>query len=87
MAQKQKQKEFWTWEGEELCNMQGVATLASKMNGGIRPSATTIRKWLANGLMYKTYISRMYTFRVETVKKFLSELDKPRKQETYKKEW
>lgn len=70
----QKQKEFWEFQGEELCNSQGVLTLASQMNGGIRPSRTTLRKWLSNGLAYKSYISRSYVFRVDTVKKFLSTL-------------
>lgn len=70
----QKQKEFWEFQGEKLCNSQGVLTLASQMNGGIRPSRTTLRKWLSNGLAYKSYISRSYVFRVDTVKKFLSTL-------------
>ena len=83
---KQKRKDFWEYQGEELCNSAGVLTLASQMNGGIRPSRTTFRKWLSMGLMYKNYISRQYVFRVDTVKKFLEKLDKPQDQRTYKKE-
>lgn len=83
MTQKKKQKEFWTFDGVEYCNMKGVATLASKMTGGRIPSETTIRKWLANGLKYHAYISRSYTFKVSTVKTFLQELDKPNRQENY----
>lgn len=81
-----KQKEFWEWNGEELCNSAGVLTLASKMNGGIRPSKTTLRKWLAHGLAYKSFISRSYVFRVETVKKFLDGLAKPKEQFRYTKQ-
>ena len=83
---KQKQKEFWEFQGEELCNSAGVLTLASQMNGGIRPSRTTFRKWLSMGLMYKNYISRQYVFRVETVKKFLSSLTKTQETKNYKRE-
>lgn len=83
---KQKKQEFWTYQGEELCNSAGVLTLASQMNGGIRPSKTTFRKWLAKGLMYKNYISRQYVFRVATVKKFLENLNKPQDQKNYKQE-
>lgn len=81
---KQKRQEFWEFQGEELCNSAGVLTLASQMNGGIRPSRTTFRKWLSNGLMYKNYISRQYVFRVETVKTFLEKLDKPQCQRKFK---
>ena len=77
---KQKQKEFWNWNGEELCNSAGVLTLASQFNGGIRPSKTTLRKWLAKGLAYKSFVSRSYVFRVETVIKFLNSLNKPQEQ-------
>jgi len=87
MKRKKKQKEFWTFEGEELCNIRGIATLASQMNGGKRPSETTIRNWLKNGLQYKSYISRQYAFRVSTVKQFLLELDKPAKTDNYSREW
>lgn len=83
---KQKQKEFWEFQGEELCNSAGVLTLAEQINGGIRPSKTTLYKWLSNGLMYKTYISRQYVFRVETVKKFLENLGKPQEKYSYKQE-
>lgn len=84
---KQKQKEFWTYDGEELCNSAGVLTLASQMNGGIRPSRTTFYKWLSNGLMYKSYISRTYIFRVDTVKQFLErKLSKPQEQCSYRRE-
>lgn len=83
---KQKQKEFWEFQGEELCNSAGVLTLASQMNGGIRPSRTTFRKWLSMGLMYKNYISRQYVFRVATVKKFLSSLTKTQETKNYKRE-
>lgn len=79
-------KEFWVWQGEELCNSQGVLTLASQFNGGKRPSRTTLRKWLSNGLMYKAFVSRSYVFRVETVKKFLESLDKTQDQHNYKQE-
>lgn len=79
----QKQKDFWTFEGVEYCNTRGVATLASKMTGGRRPSETTVRKWLANGLKYHSYISRSYTFKVSTVKTFLMELDKKHKPQNY----
>lgn len=78
-------KEFWTWQGEELCNSKGVLTLAEQL-GGKRPSRTTLRKWLSNGLMYKTFISRSYVFRVETVRKFLEGLDKTQDQRNYRKE-
>ena len=83
---KQKRQEFWEFQGEKLCNSAGVLTLASQMNGGIRPSKTTFRKWLSNGLMYKNYISRQYVFRVDTVKKFLEKLDKPQEQYNYRQE-
>lgn len=83
---KQKRKDFWEFQGEELCNSAGVLTLASQMNGGIRPSRTTFRKWLSMGLMYKNYISRQYVFRVETVKKFLSSLTKTQETKNYKRE-
>ena len=83
---KQKRKDFWEFQGEELCNSAGVLTLASQMNGGIRPSRTTFRKWLANGLPYKNYISHHYIFRVATVKHFLHNLNKPREQWGYKQE-
>jgi len=85
MKQKGKKQEFWEWNGEQLCNSQGVLTLASQFNGGIRPSRTTLRKWLSNGLMYKAFVSRQYIFRVETVKKFLEKLDKTQEQRTYRK--
>ena len=78
-------KEFWKWNGEELCNSQGVLTLAEQFSGK-RPSRTTLRKWLSNGLMYKAFVSRSYVFRVETVKKFLESLDKTQDQRTYKQE-
>ena len=81
-----KQSEFWEWQGEKLCNSAGVLTLASQMNGGIRPSRTTLYKWLANGLMYKSYISKSYIFRVETVKQFLNNLNKPQERHSYKQE-
>lgn len=83
---KQKRKEFWEWNGEQLCSLGGVITLASQMNGGIKPSRTTVRKWLANGLMYKSFISRSYVFRVDTVKKFLNSLDKEQETYSYKQE-
>lgn len=83
---KQKRKDFWEYQGEELCNSAGVLTLASQMNGGIRPSRTTFRKWLSMGLMYKNYISRQYVFRVATVKKFLSSLTKTQETKNYKRE-
>ena len=83
---KQKRKDFWEFQGEKLCNSAGVLTLASQMNGGIRPSRTTFRKWLSMGLMYKNYISRQYVFRVETVKKFLSSLTKTQETKNYKRE-
>lgn len=83
---KQKRKDFWEFQGEELCNSAGVLTLASQMNGGIRPSRTTFRKWLSMGLMYKNYISRQYVFRVATVKKFLSSLTKTQETKNYKRE-
>lgn len=83
---KQRQKEFWTWNGEEMCSLNGVATLASQANGGVRPSKATLRKWLANGLMYRTFISRSYTFSVETVIKFLNSLNKPQEQYSYRQE-
>ena len=83
---KQKKKDFWEFQGEKLCNSAGVLTLASQMNGGIRPSRTTFRKWLSMGLMYKNYISRQYVFRVETVKKFLSSLTKTQETKNYKRE-
>ena len=87
MKKEKKSTEFWEWNGELLCNSKGVLTLASQMNGGIRPSRTTFYKWLANGLMYKSYISRTYIFRVDTVKQFLEKkLSKPQEQCNYKRE-
>lgn len=85
MKKEKKSTEFWEWNGELLCNSAGVLTLAEQFSGK-RPSRTTLRKWLSNGLMYKAFVSRSYVFRVETVKKFLESLDKTQDQRNYKQE-
>lgn len=82
----QKSKEFWTYNNEELCSSEGVLTIAEQINGGVRPSRTSLRKWLAQGLPFKTHISKHYIFSVEAVKKFFLCREKPRKQWGYRQE-